>query len=101
MSVIPNFMRKHFLLTVLVLAVALIVSWYGVRAALDLYATNKIVNDTFSVFLAKDAKTEKYLGEVVAERKDDTTGKVVGYRIKLNGGSVIERSADSVVVFQP
>jgi hypothetical protein len=97
----PNFVRKHFLLTSLILAAALIVGWYGIKASLALYEVNKVVNDTFNVSLARDAKTEKYLGEVVAERKDEKTGKVVGYRIKLNDGSVIERSADSIVVFQP
>ena len=58
-------------------------------------------NDTFNVDLARDAQTSEYLGEVVSEVKDPQSGQAVSYRIRLNGGGVIERRADSLVVFNP
>lgn len=59
------------------------------------------VNETFNVNLAKDAKTEEYLGEIVAERKDAKTGKAVSYQIRRSDGRMIERGSESVRVFKP
>jgi hypothetical protein len=94
---LTRYIKKHFLLVTIVLAVLLVLGWYGVRVGIALYE----FDDTFNVTLARDAKTDQYLGEVVSELKDPRKGKVTGYRIRLNNGDTIERPADSVIVFNP
>ena len=89
--------EKQFVLVTIASALLLAVGWYGVGVGMALYE----FNDTFNVNLASDAKTREYLGEVVSEVKDPQTWKAVSYRIRLNGGGIIERQADSVVVFNP
>ena len=89
--------EKHFVLVTIALAILFAVGWYGVSVGMALYE----FNDTFNVNLASDAKTGEYLGEVISEVKDPQSGKAVSYRISLNGGQIIERRADSVVVFNP
>jgi hypothetical protein len=96
-SSFTQFIKKHLLLVTMALAILLVLGWYGVRVGIGLY----VINDTFNVNLARDAKTREYLGEVVSEIKDPQTGKAVSYRIRLNSGGVIERQADSVVIFSP
>ena len=97
MPSLTRYIKKHFLLVTIALAVLLALGWYGVRVGIGLYE----FNDTFNVTLARDAKTDKYLGEVVSELKDPRTGEVTGYRIQLNNGDTVERPADSVIVFNP
>ena len=94
MSTLKQYLKKHFLLVIVASAILLMLGWYSVGALREF-------NDTFNVSLAEDARTREYLGEVVSEVKDAQTGKVVGYRIRRNGGGVIQRSADSVRVFNP
>ena len=89
--------EKHFVLLTIALVILFAVGWYGVRVGMALYE----FDDTFNVNLARDAKTSEHLGEVVSMVKDPQSGKAVSYRIRLNGGSIIERRADSVVVFNP
>lgn len=96
-SMLMRYLKEHFLLVTIALAVLCVLVWYGVGFGIGLSEFNK----TFNVNLASDAKTNEYLGEVVSEVRDSGTGKVVGYRIRLNGGRVAERKADSVVVFKP
>jgi hypothetical protein len=96
-GMLTQYIKKHFLLVTIALAVLCVLGWYGVRVGIGLSE----FNDTFNVNLARDANTSEYLGEVVSEVKDSRTGKAVSYRIRLNGGRVIERQADSVVVFNP
>jgi hypothetical protein len=97
MSNLTRFIRRHFLLATFACAVLLAVGWFGIRAGIALYE----VNETFNITLARDVKTDAYLGEVLSENKNSQTGKVERYRIKRNDGSIIERSADSVLVFKP
>jgi hypothetical protein len=97
MSNLTQYLKKHSLLVTSLSAILLVLVWYGVKVGVTLYA----VDDTFNVNLAEDAGTREYLGEVVSEVKDPRNGKVVSYRIRRNGGGVIERRADSVRVFNP
>ena len=89
--------EKRFVLVTIVLAILFAAGWYGVRVGVALYE----FNDTFNVNLARDARTSEYVGEVVSEVKDPRSGKAVSYQIRLSGGGIIERRADSVVVFNP
>ena len=97
MPTLKEIIRKHFVLFALIFSIALAAMWYGVK----LITTKHIVDETFNVNLARDAKTDRYVGEVISERKDPITKKVTSYQIKLNDGSIIERSSESVIVFQP
>ena len=92
-----RYLKRHFLTVTFVSALLLVLCWYGVRFCIGLY----VFNDTFNVTLASDAKTQEYLGEVVSEVRDPQTGKVVSYRIRPSGGGIIDRQADSVIVFKP
>jgi hypothetical protein len=96
-STFTQYLKKHFLLVTFLSAILLVLVWYGVKVGVALH----VVNETFNVNLAEDAKTREYLGEVVSEVKDPQTDKVVGYRIRQNSGGVIERRAESVRVFEP
>jgi hypothetical protein len=80
-----HFVRKHLWPTVLVLAVTLAIGIGG-------YEVKRFMDDTFNVSLARDAKTDEYLGEVVSEQTDKNTGRVVAYRIERNNGNVIART---------
>lgn len=93
MSSLTCFIRRHLLLVTVACAVLLAIGWFSAA----LYE----INDTFNVTLARDVKTNEYLGEVVSENKDSQTGKVISYQIKRNGGSIIERYSGSVIVFNP
>ena len=97
MSNLSRFLKQHFLLVALALAILLVIGWYGVRVGIALYE----INETFNVTLAEDVRTREYLGEVISENRDPQTKKVVSYRIRRNDGSVIERSAESVRAFEP
>ena len=97
MTNFTRYLKRHFLMVTFVSALLLVLCWYGARFGIGLY----VVNDTFNVNLANDAKTQEYLGEVVSEVRDPQTGKVVSYRIRPSGGGIIERRADSVKVFNP
>jgi hypothetical protein len=94
---LTRFIRQHFLLAAFACAVVLAVGWFGIRAGVALSE----IDDTFNVTLVRDVKTDAYLGEVLSEDRDSQTGKTVSYRIKRNGGSIIEKSVDSVIVFKP
>lgn len=89
--------ERRFVLVTIALAILFAAGCYGVRVGMALYE----FNDTFGVNLARDARTSDYLGEVVSEVKDPQSGEAVSYRIRLDSGGVIERRADSVVVFKP
>lgn len=91
-----SFVRDHFLVVCLLLALALGVGWFVVRLGEALH----IANETFNVSLANDAETGKYLGEVVEKIRDERTGKVI-YQIKRSDGSVLERRSETVVLFEP
>jgi hypothetical protein len=101
MSNLTRYLKGHFLWVTFLSAILLVFVWYAVGVSIALYEINDTFNDTFNVNLAEDAKTREYLGEVVSEVKDPQTGKVVGYRIRQNGGGVIERRAEGVRVFKP
>lgn len=92
-----RFIRQHLLPAAFVCAVLPAAVWFGIGAGVALYE----INDTFNVTLVRDVKTDAYFGEVLSENRDSQTGKVVSYRIKRNDGTVIEKSADSVIVFKP
>lgn len=97
MSKILNFIKKHFLFSIVILALFFAGLWYciGISSALH------IVNNTFNVSLARDSKTGQYIGEVITEIKDESGRSVKGYRIKRNDGSVIEKQVGEVVIFNP
>jgi hypothetical protein len=97
MPTLKENIRKHFLLFALFLSIALLIIWYGVK----LISIKKSVNETFNVSLARDTRTDEYLGEVISERKDPVNNKVTSYQIKRNDGNIIERSPESVTVFRP
>jgi len=92
-----NFVKRHFLVVTLVIAAALTIGWYGFRLGTAFY----IVNETFNVSLARDAKTGEYLGEVISQARDNRNDKVVSYKIKRNDGSIIERPVSEVIIFEP
>jgi hypothetical protein len=96
-SSLTQYLKKHFLLVTFLSAILFVLVWYGVKVGMALY----VVNDTFNVNLAEDAKTREYLGEVVSEVKDPQTGKVMSYRIRPSSGGIIVRRSDSVIVFNP
>jgi len=97
MSRVTRFVRRHQTVTLLALALCLPVGWYAVRLAIGLYA----FHTTFNVRLARSSKTGAYLGEVIGEvkKRDGATGVV--YKIKRSDGSVIEESAENIVIFEP
>ena len=97
MSSLTRYVREHFLLVTAALAILLVLGWYGMGLGIAMH----VIHETFDVNLARDAKTDEYLGEVVSELKDPETRRVTGYRIRLNSGDVIERPATSVIVFNP
>lgn len=97
MSSLARYIKQHFLLVILTLAILLVLGWYGIKAV----RTAREVNDTFNVNLARDAKTDKYIGKVASELYNLQTRKVIGYKIQLNSGDIIERTADSVIIFKP
>lgn len=97
MSNLTRCIRQHFLLVTFACAVLLAIGWFGVRASVALHE----INDTFNVTLAREVKTDAYLGEILSEDKDSQTGKIVSYRIKYNDGSIVKKSADSVIAFKP
>ncbi|HST51994.1 MAG TPA: hypothetical protein VLJ61_08290 [Pyrinomonadaceae bacterium] len=85
------------MLTIIACAVLISASWFGIKASIALYE----FNDALNVSLARDTKTNAYLGEVLSESRDPQSEKVQSYRIKRNDGSIVERSADTVIVFKP
>ncbi len=85
------------LLVWLGISAAILIGCFVIFAGVVVYQ----VNETFNVNLAKDAKTEEYLGEIVAERRDAQTDKVVSYQIRRNDGKMIERESESIRVFKP
>jgi hypothetical protein len=96
MPSIANFFRRHFLLAILSIAGACVLVWVCFRLGAALY----VVDDTFNVTLANDARTGKYLGEVVKEVRGES-GEVIAYKIRRSDGSTVEVQANSVTTFKP
>jgi hypothetical protein len=92
-----HYIKQHPLRTAIAFTLLVAVGMLGLRLA----AAWHVVNETFNVTLAKDAKSDEYLGEIVSENRDPRTGKVVSYSIRRKDGGLTERSADSVKAFMP
>ena len=92
---LSRFLKQHFLVVIVALAILLVISWHGIKVRTD---SSEIDRD-YGVTQADDAKTGERLGVVILERRDPRTKKVVSYRIRRPDGSVIERPADSVWAF--
>lgn len=52
-------------------------------------------------FLAHDSKTGEYLGVVVSECRDWESKEVRGYKVRLEEGSVVEKSPERITINPP